>query len=69
MHLGVISFALIIPFTPLGALFQFVEPLLTFFILLVGLTGAYLMLVEIVKKWFYKLYAYRLEQVSAPQKN
>lgn len=67
--LSVIGFALIIPFTPLGALFQFVEPPFSFFILLAVLTGAYLMLVEIVKKWFYKLYAYRLEQALAPQKN
>jgi Mg2+-importing ATPase len=54
--LSIISIALILPFTPLGILFQFVEPPFTFFIILAGLVTAYLMLVEIIKKWFYKHY-------------
>jgi len=66
--LSIVGVALIIPLTPLGALFRFVEPPFTFFIILAGLIGAYMMLVEIVKKWFYKRYAYRLEQVLVPQK-
>jgi Mg2+-importing ATPase len=57
--LSVVSVALIIPFTPLGALFKFVEPPFAFFILLAGLIGTYLLLVEIVKNWFYRRYTYR----------
>jgi Mg2+-importing ATPase len=66
--LCIVGFASIVPFTPLGALFGFVEPPLTFFIVLAVLICAYLMLVEIVKRWFYKRYAYRLEQILVPQK-
>jgi Mg2+-importing ATPase len=55
--LSVVGVALIVPLTPLGALFQFVAPPIAFFIILVGFIGAYLLLVEIVKKWFYKRYA------------
>jgi Mg2+-importing ATPase len=62
----IVAFALILPFTPLGALFRFVAPPYTFLIVLAGLIGAYLMLVEIVKKWFYRRYAYRLEQILIP---
>jgi len=65
--LSIIGFALIIPFTPLGALFGFVEPPLAFFMILVGMILTYLMLVEIVKKWFYNRYAHRLEQVTPPK--
>lgn len=59
----VVGIALIIPFTPLGALFEFEAPPLAFFLILAGLISAYLLLVEIVKKWFVKRYAYRLDQV------
>jgi len=55
--LSILVFAFLMPFTPLGALFGFVEPPLAFFVLVLGLIGTYLMLVEIVKKWFYKRYA------------
>jgi len=55
--LSVVVVALIVPLTPLGALFKFVEPPLVFFIILLGFIGAYLVLVEIVKKWFYERYA------------
>jgi len=51
--LSVAGLALVIPFTPLGAVFQFVEPPFSFFLLLAGLIGAYLILAEVVKKWFY----------------
>jgi len=65
--LSIIGFALIMPFTPLGALFGFVKPPLAFFMILVGMILTYLMLVEIVKKWFYNRYAHRLEQVTPPK--
>jgi hypothetical protein len=45
-----------------------VEPPLAFFIVLAVLICTYLMLVEIVKTWFYKRYAYRLEQALAVKK-
>lgn len=58
----VLAFALILPFTPLGALFNFVKPPASFFVVLAGLIVVYLLLVEVVKKWFFKRYGYRLEQ-------
>jgi P-type Mg2+ transporter len=50
--------ALVIPFTPLGDLFQFVSPPLLFFLLLAILTVSYLIVVEFVKRWFFRAYAY-----------
>jgi len=64
--IAIVAFALILPFTPLGAIFKFVEPPYTFFIVLAVLIGAYLALVEVVKSWFYGRYAYRLEQALIP---
>jgi Mg2+-importing ATPase len=55
--LGIVVFAFLMPLTPLGALFKFVVPPLAFFVLVLGLICTYLILVEIVKKWFYKRYA------------
>jgi len=64
---AVLACALIMPFTPLGALFGFVEPPSMFFVVLAGLIAVYIMLVEVVKKAFYKRYSYRLEQRSILQ--
>jgi Mg2+-importing ATPase len=64
----IVGFALILPFTPLGKLFGFVHPPTAFFLILAGLIGAYLVLAQIVKDWFYKRYAYRLEQVLIPKR-
>jgi Mg2+-importing ATPase len=51
-----------LPYTPLGALFGF-EPLPAgFVLLLLGITGAYLMASELVKGWFFRRFA----QGSAP---
>ena len=61
--LSVVAAAFILPFTPLGAIFKFAPPPAMFFIVLAGLIVAYLFLVEVVKKWFLKRYAYRLEQL------
>ncbi len=66
--LGVISFALILPFTPLGSLFGFVPPPPAFFAALAVILGAYLLLADAVKRWFYKRNAYRLEQVLIPKR-
>ena len=63
MLLSVISFALIVPYTPVGAFFGF-EPLPpAFYLALAGILGAYALLAETVKKWFYKRNANLLEQI------
>ena len=54
--LSVVAVALILPLTPLGALFQFTVPPLTFFVFLAGLIVAYILLVDVVKAWFYRKY-------------
>lgn len=64
---GIVGAALVIPFTPLGVFFGFVEPPVTFFLALAGLVGAYLALVEMVKKWFYGRYGQRLEAALVPR--
>ncbi|MGB9915166.1 MAG: magnesium-translocating P-type ATPase [Candidatus Bathyarchaeales archaeon] len=66
--LSIVCFALVIPFTPLGDLFHFVVPPLTFFPVLAVLVCAYLVLTESVKRWFYNRYGYRLEQVLIPKR-
>ncbi|MCJ7423494.1 magnesium-translocating P-type ATPase [Candidatus Bathyarchaeota archaeon] len=66
MLLSVISFAIIVPFTPVGAFFGFVPPPPAFFLALVGILGAYALLAEGIKRWFYKRNAQRLEQVLVP---
>ena len=60
--LTVVAVALALPYTPLGAIFDFTPPPATFYLALVGLVVAYLFLVEVVKKWFLKRYSYLLEQ-------
>lgn len=52
--LGVVAVAIVVPFTPVGALFSFVPVPLVFFVILVGLVAAYFMLVEALKTWFYR---------------
>jgi P-type Mg2+ transporter len=66
--LATVAFALIVPFTPLGEIFGFVAPPPLFYAALAILLGAYLLLAEVVKTWFYKRYAYRLEQVLVPKR-
>lgn len=67
--LAILIAALIVPFTPLGELFQFVAPPPGFFLILVGLVGAYLLIVELVKIWFFKRYAPLLEQTLVPARS
>jgi len=64
----VIATAMILPFTPLGELFKFERPPLLFFLILAGLVAAYLVLVEIVKRWFFRRFGNRLEQVVASRR-
>jgi Mg2+-importing ATPase len=65
---AIVASALLIPFTPLGPLFGFVQPPLLFYVALAILLGAYLALSEIVKNWFYKRNAFRIEQVLVPKR-
>jgi len=59
---GVVGFALLVPFTPLSGLFDFVRLPFAFYMVLAALVSVYLMLVEITKSWFYKQHAHRLER-------
>ena len=68
MLLSVITFAIIVPYTPIGEFFNFVPPPPTFFMALAGILGAYALLAEAVKRWFYKRNAHRLEQVRVPKR-
>ncbi len=63
---AIITFALVVPFTPLGEIFGFVAPPPLFYAALALLLTAYLALAEGVKTWFFKRNAYRLEQVLVP---
>ena len=64
----IVAFAVLVPYTPLGDIFGFVAPPLTFYLALVLLLGAYLLVAELVKGWFYKRHAFRLEQVLVPKR-
>jgi Mg2+-importing ATPase len=68
MLLVVIVTAIIIPYTPVNAFFGFVPPPPAYFLALAGILGAYAVLAEAVKSWFYKRNAYRLEQVLIPKR-
>ena len=68
MLLAVISFAIIVPYTPIGAFFGFVPPPPAFYLALAGILGAYAVLAETVKKLFYKRYGQRVEQVLVPKR-
>jgi Mg2+-importing ATPase len=66
--LAIIVFALSLPFTPIGPLFGFVRPPPLFYVALAIVLGAYLLSTEVVKDWFYKRNAYRIEQVLVPKR-
>ena len=57
--LSIVAIALSLPFTPAGNLFGFVKPPITFFIFLAGITGSYLILMDIIKSMFYRRFASR----------
>jgi len=65
--LCVVAVALILPFTPLGALFGFVKLPFMFYLALAGLVALYLALVEIIKRRFYKPRIPRPEHAVASQ--
>ena len=54
----IVSIALVLPYTPLGAYFKFVMPPASFFLFLVGIVGLYLWSVQLAKVWFIKKYGY-----------
>jgi len=66
--LAIVAFALVVPLTPIGEVFGFVAPPPLFYALLALLLGAYLLVAEVVKRWFYKRNAYRLEQILVPKR-
>ncbi len=66
--IAILALALIIPFTPLGNVFGFTAPPPLFFLILLLLLGSYLVLAELVKNWFYKRHAYRLDQTLVPKR-
>ena len=65
---AIITFAFMLPYTPLGEIFKFAKLPTTFYIALATILGAYITLAEIVKSWFYKRYGYLLEQTLIPPK-
>ncbi|VVB75912.1 Copper-exporting P-type ATPase B [Candidatus Tiddalikarchaeum anstoanum] len=56
-NLIMVSMAILIPFTFIGSLFGFVTPPLSFMGILVIFVITYIILVELMKKWFYKKYS------------
>ena len=58
----ILAIALVLPFTPAASVFGFVPLPMTFLLILVGFIVVYLVLVELVKKWFYQ----RLAGISKP---
>jgi Mg2+-importing ATPase len=52
----IVGVGFLIPYTPVGALFDFVAPPLEFYLALIGIVVAYLVLVEVVKYFFYRHY-------------
>ena len=57
--LAVVAIAIILPFTPLAPVLGFAPLPLRFVVMLLGLTAIYLVLVEMVKRWFYRRLAAR----------
>jgi Mg2+-importing ATPase len=62
----VVGVACILPFTVVGGLFGFVPPPLSFFAVLAGLVIGYIIMVELVKYWFYRRYASFIERNTGP---
>jgi len=66
--LSTVAAAIIIPYTPLGGLFHFEPPPPLFYAFLALFIAVYLFLAEVVKKWFYRRHAYRIEQALVPKR-
>lgn len=63
--LFIVLVACILPFTVIGSIFGFVQPPLSFFAVLAGLVTGYLVIVEMVKWWFYRKYSSFIERKTA----
>jgi Mg2+-importing ATPase len=66
--IAIVIFALVLPYTPLGEIFEFVRPPATFYIALAIILITYIILAEIIKNWFYKKYGHLIEQTLIPPK-
>lgn len=55
----VVGCAILLPFTPLGSFLGFVAPPPLFFFILGSMVVIYLIMVEMVKQWFYRWYSSR----------
>jgi P-type Mg2+ transporter len=58
----IVAIALILPFTVIGSIFGFVRPPLAVFVVLAGLVAGYIVIVELVKLWFYRKYSVFIER-------
>jgi Mg2+-importing ATPase len=65
----IIAIACALPFTPLGGIFGFVPPPAPFFAVLLCLVAGYLVLVELVKRWFYSRYAELADRPGSNNRN
>ena len=63
-----VAAALIIPYTEIGKIFHFAPPPPLFYVALLLMVVTYLFLAEVVKKWFYKRHAFRIEQALVPKR-
>jgi len=61
----IVIIACVLPFTILGTVFGFVQPPILFFAVLAGLLIGYLLIVELVKWWFYRKYSSFIERKTA----
>lgn len=56
--LGVVAIGCLLPFSPLAGYFNFVPLPAKYFIILMGIATSYLILTEIVKRWFIRKFGY-----------
>jgi len=61
----IVVVACILPFTVIGSIFSFVPPPFSFFAVLAGLVAGYIIIVELVKRWFYRKYSSFIERKTA----
>ena len=66
LTLGAAAIGALLPLTPLGAFFGFVAPPVSFYLFLAAAVVAYLTLVELVKRLFFRYYAPRRPTATPP---
>ncbi len=64
--LGAVAFALVLPFSPLGAFLRLVPPPPAFLLVLALFVGGYLSLAEVLKRLFYRWLAKRFDRPAGP---